>query len=352
MIQMLLEEFLRDYRDYKRIMNPYEYYISKMVGWVRSNADSLDCSGEDDIFDAFEQMAKEAATKDPESILAYPDYWDGEIPGIPEFRKFCRWNRSPAETIPSGFTSLDRITGGFRPGELTVIGARPSVGKSAFLRSIIRSLSIDGSNPNMDVPLPVAYFTPSQTSFQLSLWLIWEFIERGAGDEDIRTSRWKLKKCDKAPLHIDDTPDISARDFRSRAERLVKKKGVRLIAVDYLQRMRGPKGSRKSHKVEISAVVRCLKETAAELNVPVIALSGLVWNNNGYYSRPRTGDLEYAPDAIEENADVVCLMWRRDESAGSETVVSVVKNKNGQTGDIRFNYNPVESFSFIEIVGQ
>lgn len=280
------------------------------------------------------------------------DYRDGEIPGIPEFRKFCRWNRSPAKTIPSGFTSLDRITGGFRPGELTVIGARPSVGKSAFLRSIIRNLSIDGSNPNMEVPLPVAYFTPAQTSFQLSLWLIWEFIDRRSGDEDLRTSRWKLKKLDKAPLHIDDTPDISARDFRSRAERLVKKKGVRLIAVDYLQRMRGQAGKRKPRMVETAEVAGCLKETAAELNVPVIALSGLDRKKTGCCSRPRIEALEYAPEAIEKNADVVCLMWRRDESAGSETVVSVVKNKNGQTGDARFNYNAGSGWSFSEIDGE
>ena len=152
--------------------------------------------------------------------------------------------------------------------------------------------------------------------------------------------QWELTKLYKLPLYIDDTPNITAQDFRSRAERLVKKKGVRLIAVDYLQRMRGPKGSRKSHKVE----------TAAELNVPVIALSSLVRNNNGYFSRPRIGDLKYAPEAIEENADVLCLMWKA--SFESETVVSVVKNKNGQTGDVRFDYNPAEGFSFREIADE
>ena len=249
--------------------------------------------------------------------------------------------------IPSGFGSLDRITGGFRPGELTVIGARPSVGKSAFLRDIIRNQSVDDGNLNMEVPLPVAYFTPAQTSFQLSLRLIWGFLELGPGKDDRRTLQWKLTKLYKLPLYIDDTPNITAQDFRSRAGRLVKKKGVRLIAVDYLQRMRGPKGSRKSHKAETAASVRCLKETAAELNVPVIALSSLVRNNNGYFSRPRTVDLKYAPEAIEENADVVCLMWKA--SFESETVVSVVKNRNGQTGDVRFDYNPAEGFSFREI---
>ena len=249
--------------------------------------------------------------------------------------------------IPSGFDSLDRITGGFRPGELTVIGARPSVGKSAFLRDIIRNHSVDGGNHNMEDQLPVAYFTPTQTSFQLSLRLIWGFLELGPGKDDRRTLQWKLTKLYKLPLYIDDTPNITAQDFRSRAGRLVKKKGVRLIAVDYLQRMRGPKGSRKSHKAETAASVRCLKETAAELNVPVIALSSLVRNNNGYFSRPRTVDLKYAPEAIEENADVVCLMWKA--SFESETVVSVVKNRNGQTGDVRFDYNPAEGFSFREI---
>jgi replicative DNA helicase len=245
--------------------------------------------------------------------------------------------------IPSGFGSLDRITGGFRPGELTIIGARPSVGKSAFLRNIVRNLSVDGGKLNMENPLPVAYFTPVQTSFQLSMRLILEYMEREPHAEEFVKMRW----LDKLPLHIDDTPNITAQDFRSRAVAFVKKKGVRLIAVDYLQRMRGPKGSRKSHKAETSATVRCLKETAAELNVPVIALSSLVRNNNGYFSRPRTGDLKYAPEAIEENADVVCLMWKA--SFESETVVSVVKNRNGQTGDVRFDYNPEEGFSFREI---
>lgn len=240
--------------------------------------------------------------------------------------------------IPSGFSSLDKIVGGFRPGELIVVGARPSIGKSVFLRNIISNISE-----------PVAYFTPVQTSFQLSLRFILEYLERGQRAGDSAMLRLRMMCLDSAPLHVDDTTDISARDFRLRAERLVKKKGVRLIAVDYLQRMRGPKGSRKSHKVEISAVVRCLKETAKELNVPVIALSSLARNKNGCYSRPQTGDLKYAPAAIEENADVIGLMWRRDESAGSETIVSVVRNRNGQTGDVRFNYDPAECYSFSEI---
>ncbi len=354
MRQVLLEEFLRDYRDYKRIMNPDEdvvYFISRMVGWVKSNAGTLDCDGEDDIFDAFTQMAEEAAAKSIESIFADPAYWDKGIPDIPDFRKFCRWNKSLSEAVPSGFPTLDRITGGFRPGELTVIGALPGIGKSAFLRNIIRNISIDVWNQNMDLPVPVAYYSPGQTTFQLSLRFILEYVPAWESrTEDLLESRWKLMRLDKAPLHVDDTPNVTARDFRSRAAGFVRKNGVRLIVIDDLLLMRWATGNRKSPKAGTAEVVRCLKETAEELNVPVIALFSLDWKKTGYYSRPQIGDLEYAPVSIEENADVICLMWKRDASAGSETVVTVAKNNKGQTGDVRFNYCP--GFSFSEIEGE
>ncbi len=253
------------------------------------------------------------------------------------------------ENIPSGFPSLDRITGGFRPGELTVIGARPSIGKSAFLRSIIRNISIDVRNPNIDFPVPVAYFSPGQTMFQLSLRFILEYVPVWeSGSEDLLESRWRLTRLDKAPLHIDDTPNITARDFRSRAVGFVRKNGVRLIVIDYLQLMRGQAGNRKSRKTGTAEVVRCLKETAKELNVPVIALSSLDGKKTGYCSRPRTEALRYAPEAIEENADVICFMWKRDASAESETIVTVTRNNKGLTGDVRFNYCPGFSFSEIE----
>ncbi len=113
--------------------------------------------------------------------------------------------------------------------------------------------------------------------------------------------------------------------------------------IDYLQQMRGSTGRRKPRMAETAEVAGCLKETAEELNVSVIALSSLDWKKTGYYSSPRIGDLRYAPEAIEENADVICLMWRRDENVEGDTIVTVAKNSKGQTGDVRFNMSVTPS---------
>lgn len=137
--------------------------------------------------------------------------------------------------------------------------------------------------------------------------------------------------------------DEFLRDYRD----YTSDKMVRLIVIDYLQLMRGQAGNRKSRKTGTAEVVRCLKETAKELNVPVIALSSLDGKKTGYCSRPRTEALRYAPEAIEENADVICFMWKRNASAESETIVTVTRNNKGLTGDVRFNYCP--GFSFSEI---
>lgn len=262
-------------------------------------------------------------------------------------------NTTGLSGVPSGFNSLDRITLGWQPSDLIILAARPSVGKTTFVLNVARNAAVDHH-------VPVAFFSLEMPSIQLAKRMM--VSETGLSADKIKGGirleqfEWtqlevKLKDLSKAPLYIDDTPSLPVMEFRSKAKRLVKQKGVRLIIVDYLQLMQGPAELRGFREQEVAAISRTLKATAKELNVPIIALSQLSRNavtRQGSNNRPQLNDLRES-GSIEQDADMVIFIHRADYQGLSDnpedvgkTQIIIAKHRNGEIGDIPMTFRASE----------
>lgn len=255
--------------------------------------------------------------------------------------------------VRTGFKSLDDVTLGFQPSDLIILAARPSVGKTAFVVNIARNAAVDYNTP-------VAIFSLEMPAVQLATRMM--ISETGLDASKLKGGRkfepyeWtqlemKLKALSKAPLYIDATPSLPIYEFRAKAKRLVAQKGVKLIIVDYLQLMQGPKELRGMREQEVAAISRTLKATAKELGVPIIALSQLsrqavqrTTSNN----RPQLSDLRES-GSIEQDADMVMFIHRLDYQGMSEnpedagkTILIIAKHRNGEVGDIELMFRSSE----------
>ena len=267
-------------------------------------------------------------------------------------------NTTGLSGVPSGYPSIDRITQGWQKSDLIILAARPSVGKTAFALNIARNAAVESN-------MPVAVFSLEMSADQLGKRLI--TTESGLSGEKIKGGvkleqyEWvqledTLKRLAKAPLYIDDTPGIPIMEFRTKAKRLVKQKGVRLIVVDYLQLMQGPAELRGLREQEVAAISRTLKATAKELNIPIIALSQLSRNavqRTGGTGKPQLSDLRES-GSIEQDADMVIFIHRPDFVGMSENpedrekaYIVIAKHRNGEVCDIEMKYK-ASQVKFVE----
>ncbi len=267
-------------------------------------------------------------------------------------------NTTGLSGVPSGFPTIDRVTQGWQKSDLIILAARPSVGKTAFALNIARNAAVDAN-------MPVAVFSLEMSADQLGKRLI--TTESGLSGEKIKGGvkleqyEWvqleeTLKRLAKAPLYIDDTPGIPIMEFRTKAKRLVKQKGVRLIVVDYLQLMQGPAELRGLREQEVAAISRTLKATAKELNVPIIALSQLSRNavqRTGGTGKPQLSDLRES-GSIEQDADMVIFIHRPDFVGMSDNpedkekaIIVIAKHRNGEVCDIELKYK-ANQVKFVE----
>ena len=263
--------------------------------------------------------------------------------------------------VPSGFPSLDKITGGWQPSDLIVVAARPYVGKTSFVLTVARNAAVD-------YRIPVAFFSLETTAVQLAKRMMVSetglSIDKIKGGQKLERNEWKLieektKYLSGAPLYIDDTPSLPVLEFRSKVKRLVEQKGVRLVIVNYLQLMQGPAELRKMREQEITFILKTLKATAEEMDVPVIALSQLsrpAVKRQGRNSRPQLSDLREAPEAIGQYADMVLLIHRYDNigyydafglnavpsAEAGRTDLIIAKHKNGECADVPLKFLPSE----------
>ncbi len=216
--------------------------------------------------------------------------------------------------LPSGFPHIDKITSGWQNSDLIIIAARPAMGKTAFVLSMAKKIAIDMREP-------VAMFSLEMSNVQLVKRLMTNVSEI-TGDKmksgQLLPYEWgqlanRIRPMHDAPLYIDDTPSLSIFELRTKARRLVREHGVKLILIDYLQLMNGSGTSFGSRQEEVSNISRSLKGLAKELNIPIIALSQLnrsVEKREGDEGkRPQLSDLRES-GAIEQDADMVCFIHR------------------------------------------
>lgn len=248
--------------------------------------------------------------------------------------------------VQTGFTGLDRITGGWQKSDLIILAARPGTGKTAFVATIARNAAVDFDRP-------VAIFSLEMTANQL----VSRFIAGETGIPSDKLRRGDLRPDEfqqinarigalsKAKLFIDDTPALSIFEFRAKARRLKATHDVSLIIVDYLQLMVSGQEGRYSREQEVSLISRSLKAIAKELDVPIIALSQLsraVEMRTGN-KRPQLSDLRES-GAIEQDADLVLFIYRpemmgltTDEQGNSTDGLSeiiIAKHRNGSLDSV------------------
>ncbi|MCX8026971.1 MAG: replicative DNA helicase [Thermodesulfovibrionales bacterium] len=252
--------------------------------------------------------------------------------------------RSNVTGIPTGFKDLDDITAGFQPGDLIIIGGRPSMGKTAFALNIAQHCAIH-------TRLPSAVFSLEMSKEQLAMRMLcseasvdYSKLRKGfLNQKELKSIIRAASTISESPIFIDDTPAISVMEIRAKARRLkTEQKGLGLIVIDYLQLMRGRTDAERREQ-EISEISRSLKALAKELHVPVVALSQL--NRRVEYTqekRPNLGDLRES-GAIEQDADVIIFLYR-DEVYNKKTQdkgvaeIIIAKQRNGPTKTIKLTF--------------
>ena len=253
--------------------------------------------------------------------------------------------------LSSGFTHLDRITSGWQNSDLIVIAARPAMGKTAFVLSMAKNMSVN-------LKIPVAIFSLEMSSIQLVNRLIVNVSEI-SGEKiksgQLATHEWEqldamLKHLYDTKIYVDDTPSLTVTELRTKARRLVREHGIKCIFIDYLQLMNAGGMKFGSREQEVSFISRSLKGLAKELNIPIIVLSQLnrnVESRQGEGKRPHLADLRES-GAIEQDADIVCFIHRPEvyrilEDADGNSLLGaaeilVAKHRNGATGDVRLRF--------------
>ncbi len=253
--------------------------------------------------------------------------------------------------VPTGFADLDRLTAGFHKADLVIVAARPSMGKTAFALNVVQHAAIEHN-------VAVAIFSLEMSKDQLVQRLL---CSEGLVDAQ-RLRRGQLRDDDypklaraagllgTAPIWIDDSAALTPLAMRSKARRLKAEHDIQLVVVDYLQLMQGPTDA-ENRQQEISYISRSLKALAKELEVPVVALSQLSRapeQRGGEHRRPQLSDLRES-GAIEQDADVVCFIYRQEfydgpvnpktnESIEGLAEVIVGKQRNGPTGTVQLYF--------------
>jgi replicative DNA helicase len=247
--------------------------------------------------------------------------------------------------IETGFFELDDMMNGLQNGEMIIVAARPSMGKTAFAMNVIEHISADSR-------LPTAVFSLEMSKQQLAQRML---CSRGQIDaHKLRKGMLQAHEYQhlanvvgelaKAPVWVDDSPGLTVLDLRAKARRLKLQHDIKCIMIDYMQLMDNP--GPESRQQQISEISRGIKAVARELNVPVICLSQLNRQSEGRDGhRPRMSDLRES-GSIEQDADVIALLHREDYYRMSEpdfqpdniAEVIIAKQRNGPTGTVKLTF--------------
>ena len=252
--------------------------------------------------------------------------------------------------LQTGYTDLDKMTSGWQNSDLIIIAARPAMGKTAFVLSMAKNMAIDFNTP-------IAIFTLEMANVQLVKRLISNVADLNG--EQIKSGKltpeeWdrlnsRLRNVYSAPLYLDETPGLSITELRTKARRLVRDRGVRMIMIDYLQLMTASGMKLGSREQEVSTISRSLKGLAKELNIPIIALSQLNRSTETREDkRPVLSDLRES-GAIEQDADIVCFIHRpeyytksTEDEHGNDirglAELIVAKHRSGAVGDVKLRF--------------
>ncbi len=343
-ITKLTEQIFSDQQAEQYAMLIKEKYLLRE--YIRISYEIIDKSYQEDISDVIEhaegslfRLSDFTQSKEPRQISNCID----EL--LKDVEKIYTKEKSLIG-IPSGYTSIDRKTGGWQPGNLIIIAGRPSMGKTALALALCQN--------SAKLNNPVGLFSLEMSDSEIAA----RFLSSVSGytnvqirNADINLDDLALKSNDIAglPIVIDDTPGLSLMEMRSKVKKMILKFGVSLVIVDYLQLMTAEAGNREQ---EVATISRGLKAIAKEFNIPVIALSQLNREvENRADKRPRLADLRES-GAIEQDADIVCFIFRpavygikslvidKDEIPSSGIIlIDCAKDRNGALFTIPLYHN-------------
>ena len=326
---------------------------------------------EDDVagvIDAAEQrifeIASEEETSGPEKLARLI---------ADEFDRIEAFAEGKGHTgVDTGYIDFDEMTSGLQPGELLILAARPSMGKTALALNMAEQVAFGGRTPwsprgEQKEPQPVGVFSLEMSREALAQRLL--SARSGVDAHKMRTGQvgkadWeKLHEAAaelyEAPIYIDDTPGLTILQMRAKARRMMDRYGLKAIFIDYLQLLTAPHAARESRQVEVSTISRQTKALARELKVPIVCLAQL---NRGAeqreQNRPRMSDLRES-GSIEQDADVVMLLHREAyfhrgdpewdqnspeynpevEEKRNVAELILAKQRNGPTGTVKFTWD-------------
>lgn len=255
--------------------------------------------------------------------------------------------------VSTGYANLDYVMHGLRPGEMIVLAARPSMGKTSLAMNIAERIAL-GSHDVDHKPRPVGVFSLEMSAETLVLRMLCahsrvrsDQLSQGfLSQANHRKLTVAASALGKAPILVDDTGGLDIMELRARARRMKKKADIELIVVDYLQLLNSSEYSRQGRQLETANISNSIKAMAKELRVPVLVLSQLsrAPEQRDKLGKPKLSDLRDS-GAIEQDADVVCMLRRPcrypdDDEYEDKTlaIVDIAKHRNGPTGEVRLNF--------------
>jgi replicative DNA helicase len=247
--------------------------------------------------------------------------------------------------VPTGFDDIDRKTRGLQPGDLVIVAARPSMGKTSLVLNICQHVATQG--------MVAGFFSLEMSKEQLFMRMLasearidtYRLLSGQIGQKEYGQITHALERLSEAQLFIDDTAGIGVLEMRAKARRLQAEHGLHVLAIDYVQLMTG-RGRFENRTLELASISRSLKGLAKELSVPIILLSQLSRAPEARSDkRPQLSDLRES-GALEQDADVVALIFREemyklgDEPSENDGVAEIIlaKQRNGPTGTIKLAF--------------
>lgn len=331
----------------------YQKYLQREIIRVSSNAIKEAYKDETDVFDLLEYM--QHSYSDLSTISSETNY--KSIADL--YKQHMKWNdelilKQGIAGVPSGFIDIDKITGGWQKTDLITIGARPGMGKTAFLLSMCRNAAVIFKKPiaffslEMSALQLFARFGSSETEIHLG-----NILRKGLQGQELEEFKMKMQNSVDAPLYIDDTPALSIFDFRNKVKKMIKELNIELIALDYVQLMTIGSEITKHVKVEnrvgeLSYITKNLKAIAKEFNVPIVILSQLNRQVEARADkRPGLADLREG-GTIEQDSDLVAFLYRpeyygieldaEDNSTEGFALLDIAKHRNGALEEVGLTF--------------
>ena len=251
-------------------------------------------------------------------------------------------NKSTFTGIPTGFAKLDTMTSGFQNSELIILGARPSIGKTAMALSMMEYIAVDQK-------IPCGFFSLEMSALMLGQRLLSQTARVPGGKlksgmlriEDFQKLQQAASRCYEAPLYIIDVPNMPLLDLKAMARRLVVNQGVKIIFIDYIGLISTDNPNTQVWE-QVSEISKSLKALARELAIPIVALCQVSRDAEG--EEPTLNQLR-GSGSIEQDADVVMFLHRerrktaeQEENPVQDAKLIVAKQRNGPTGDVDILY--------------